>query len=457
MSAAYIEQAKENIYSYVRELAHTHVVICQRAASELGLRQEMDSWEPGHVRSSAYTLEETELLRLKRLELEDVVQASYEKVSLAFYNLLWHRQAEGNSELLADLDIIIYSPGFKADEGLLFINRCFYSICNRWHSYSGLAKYIAFFIRHLDDLAGAAHSREKRILRERMRAYRESSYADHLRRQMRLNEVEKEITQKEKVGDYLPDLFYLYRTTTRTPDIEALEDRNKRANSGLRKRQYRKLVCEYRAIVDYYNRKVNGEADLPIPIKGMSKQEFDDSLHHYHPLRKASFNQVAESIRKPLPALSSEEAYLTVQNYVMRPCHPFPKAVRERLKRNVHSALNTLEEVDYIGDSGVIAIFKRILYGILLPDRSDSSIQRLKENIQNAGVKELVSVVLSIVLACPMIRYELEKILGFLYEYFESSRVAVEKWLIDFFQHINLALVTNAKQLRYFELGIALA
>jgi hypothetical protein len=98
----------------------------------------------------------------------------------------------------------------------------------------------------------------------------------------------------------------------------------------------------------------------------------------------------------------------------------------------------------------VINLFRRLLNTAFLPELSTSSILRLRQLLDTSGPASMTTVLLSLVLACPMIRFELEKKLGFLYRYFEDSSIKAVQWVVDFFEHINLALVMNAKPIGYF-------
>lgn len=445
----HIEQAKENIYTHIRQLARLHVTTCKRAARRLDLDDDMDSCSLETMGDLVSSLEERRQFKSKRSELLRTVEQSFDETFKAFYDLLWCRQADDSLGILKDLDTVIYSPGFKKQEGLDFINRYFYSVCNLWHTYPALAKHVVRLIQHLDELKVTAISREKRILQERVCAFRQSPQAKVLRRQVRFHETDENVTQKDEIGDYLPNLFYLYRSTTRTQDIAKLEELNLHKNIGLARKQQRKLIHDYKSVVDYHNRRDKGETNLTVPIKGWSTPEFEENLKYYYPLAGDSFGLRAESIKKKLVSSASANMYSSVHNYVMRPCHPLPAAVRNRFKRGLYSTLKPLKEGNYVPDSTVIAVFKRTLQNFLLPTFERKSVDRLRENVQKAGAKGIVSVILSIVLACPMVRFELEKMLGFLYEWFETSKAAAEQWLIDFFQHMNLALVANAKALRY--------
>ena len=52
-----------------------------------------------------------------------------------------------------------------------------------------------------------------------------------------------------------------------------------------------------------------------------------------------------------------------------------------------------------------------------------------------------------------MIRFELGKKLGTLYRYFENHRIEAADWVLDFFDHMNLALVMNATRGGYCSLN----
>ena len=104
-----------------------------------------------------------------------------------FYDLLCRRVAVGRPDVVASLDDVIRSKGFKQEEGLRFLNRSFYTICNPWLLDSKMAPYLEQLITLLNDLPEpAALNPLTRLLQKRLQTFGKGDYGDSLRRHMRL-------------------------------------------------------------------------------------------------------------------------------------------------------------------------------------------------------------------------------------------------------------------------------
>jgi hypothetical protein len=127
-----------------------------------------------------------------------------------------------------------------------------------------------------------------------------------------------------------------------------------------------------------------------------------------------------------------------------------PGQTRDKLYRELVRALGTIDEQASMAISTVINLFTRLLNAIFLPEFNTSSILRFQHYVNRSGSMSITGVLLSLLLACPMIRFVLEKKLGYLYRYFEQASLRTEQWVVNFFEHVNLALVMNAKPIGYF-------
>lgn len=190
MSTTLVEEAKERLYKYIGQHARDHIHQCKLIACEMGLEREMISTENAKSLNKP-TSGEARLHHLQRPEMLEAMEVSFNHFSQIFYGLLWNRQCNEKPSILKDLDTVVFSSDFRTGAGLLFINRYFYSACNKLQLYPALGKHVAALIKQLEQLEGSAQGREKRILQEQVRSYRASHHAKRLRRQMKLNETEK--------------------------------------------------------------------------------------------------------------------------------------------------------------------------------------------------------------------------------------------------------------------------
>lgn len=374
---------------------------------------------------------------------------------VAFYRLLCDRIAVGRQDVIRNLDLVIQSEIFKQEPGLHFLNRSFYTICNPWHLNSEMVPYLDRLIERLNQLPeSSAQDPLTRQLRRRLHDFNQGDYGACLRRQMRLNRTQpSDRPQRQAVlGDYLADYFYLYCSTTRTPDIEELEQsvHDDPFKSGLGRKQSKKLEEIYRAISHYRRLRSQGAKTLNNPTK-LPMADFERGFWEYHPKRQGGFYRRAQAFEQQTQNPMRYEKYRPIiQDYLATSLEHLPSRNRDKLYRGFFRALSTFEAQSSMAISTVISLFTRLLNAVFLPEANTSNILRLQQLLDTSGPAAFTTILLSLVLACPMIRFELERKLGFVYRYFEERSLKTVQWVVDFFEHINLALVMNAKQIGYF-------
>jgi hypothetical protein len=381
-----------------------------------------------------------------------------ERAMVAFYRLLCDRIAVGYPEVIVCLNQIIVAEEFDRESGLHFLNRSFYTICNPWHLDIEKVPYLDRLIEKLDHLPpSSAQDPLTRSLRRRLHEFNQSEYGSCLRRQIRLSSRYGKYDYRHPngqglLGDYLPDYFYLYCSTTRTPDIEELEKATYDTpfKSGLGYKQSQKLEEMYRSLGKYRRLREQGVNDLVNPTK-LPVTIFEQGLVDYHPKRPHGFTARALALEKHIiPTTQYQVCRPQIQEYLMGAIEPLPKNIQGNLFRDLFRALATLEEQVLMAGSTVISLFTRLLDAVFLPGFNTSNILRFRRYLDNAGPVSITGILLSLVLACPMIRFDLEKKLGYLYRCFEEASLQSVQWVVDFFEHINLALVMNAKRIGYF-------
>lgn len=414
--------------------------------------------------STTRTLEPTNLEQAKEVVYSYIAELAQlndaERARTAFYALMMQRIAVGRQDVIKALNRVLESEDFTQEAGLKFINRCYYTICNPWHLNSDRAAELQQLIDDLRTLKAAnATAHLTRPLQRRMHDFRASEYTECLCRQMRLGghtSFSEETRQyRGIVADYLPDYFYLYKSTTCMPDIEDLEQQmahQRQFESGLAQKQQRKLKQDYTAVREYYTRRKQGvaAAELVNPTR-LPIDELEQGLRDYHPRRVDGLYARSQQLEASTsPDLSFQAYRPKVQAYLMQSVETLPEKVQGRFRRELHGALESAVQGDQrMAGSTVIVLFTRLLDAVFLPDQSPLSVEKFCQSLESASPSGITRVLLSLVLSCPMIRFHLEKKLGYLYRQFEQSRLELVSWLVKFFEHINLGLVMNAKKLHY--------
>ena len=102
-----------------------------------------------------------------------------------------------------------------------------------------------------------------------------------------------------------------------------------------------------------------------------------------------------------------------------------------------------------------IQMFSRLINAIL-KDSGPTGVS-FSHFIQSVGTNIVTSLLLNMVLSCEMVRFELEKRFAYLHHQFFNTENAGLQWLLEAFDHMNVALALNAKYLGYFNLSPATA
>lgn len=357
------------------------------------------------------------------------------------------------------LEALLSIPEFNDEEELKFLNRCYYSICNLWHIDITKRSHLEKLVSRLDDLPrGRARNPHTDRLRKLLHRFSQSRYAVLLRRQMDLGGYEGyDPFCKRNTGtvrDILADNFCLYRTATLSEELQFLQEQTLQSwwDTGIGSRQWFRLQETQQEIAFYRQQRKQGIEDVPSPIRYISIEELDQCLTFYDPKRSDALYLRARNFRRRLKAASSTHiSHQVVCDYLMTSIRPLPEAIYKKLKRELLNALSSFEQGTTFENISIINLFRGLLDAIFLPGRRESGISIFQRFIEYAGPRKFVGVLLSIVLPCPMVRFELEKKLGYLYNYYENRLLQEVPWLLRFFEHINLAMVMNAQPLRYFK------
>ena len=258
---AEIENAKEVIYLYAHELARTHVHKIEQLVEDS--------------------------LELAKVDQHQAAEDIFEDTKDAFYALLLRRNARGNSNIVTALNKVIESPDFKDEDGLKFINRYFYSICNYLHLEAGheyITEHLRLLIEHLLNLPTLeAKSWSTRLLQQRVHAFRNHDYAKCLQRQMHLDGSNK----TGKVIDTLHDFPYLWGVTTGVKETD--ESTKNSPRTGIGQKIYQRRCNDYRALHGHIKQAKQGTSNLVVPLPwNSSTREFNQALKYFKSLYRES-------------------------------------------------------------------------------------------------------------------------------------------------------------------------
>lgn len=391
--------------------------------------------------------------------ISSLAQHSCSETAVAyFYQLMWDCLAPENTAIKGALTVVVDDEQFKQEQGLNFLNRSYYTICNPWHLDNQKMPYLKHIIDRLDSAPeNHAINDITQDLRKQWMNFSKGEYGDCLRRQMRLGGYEsfQEETREFRgvLADYLPDYFCLYRSVTRTPDIEQLEQEHSHPDySGTATKQINRLRETYDAVYEYRNLRQQGVTSVKHPSR-LELAEFERGLDFYYPDRNDSFKSKSRTICHKKRRYEKYGRYRPqIKEYLMESMESFPTRTKSKLAESIDRVLVKFDDQIFMDPITAQSLFLRLLDSVLLPDLNTSNIWRLERFVGDAGSMNFTGMLLSLVLACPMIRFKLEKKLGYLYRKFENELLTGVQWVVDLFEHINLALVMNARKIGYFSL-----
>lgn len=380
-----------------------------------------------------------------------------EQALKAFYALMLDRVTPHNPEIRASLTAVIEDERFKQEDGLHFLNRVFYTICNPLNLDGELWPYLKQLVGWLNSefLDPPPINPTTRSFRERLQEFSSGEYGNCLRRQMHLDGdslfSEERRQSTGTLSDYLPDYFCMYRSVTRTPDIVKLEREmyNNPEESGVSAKQAHKLQQTYDAVYQYRALRLQGEQGLVNPTN-LNVAAFEYGLRHYSPRRKGSFYAKAQELRGNRDPYMRYESYRPqIRDYLVEATSMLPISMKDELYEGFHRALSRTDDYLPMEDITYKRLFSHLLDAVFLPEYNSSNILRLEHYVNESKPSGFTGMLMSLVLACPMIRFNLEKKLGYLYQVFEEKSTQTVQWLLELFENVNLALVMNAKKIGY--------
>jgi hypothetical protein len=397
------------------------------------------------------TLEEwtvyTYIRSLAKLSAEDAVAA--------FYQLLWQGNAYPRDDVKGALQRVVAAPHFKEHQ-LKIINRCYYTLVNRWHLDGARDQAIAKLILWLDHIpADRGQNAVTRTLRDALRSYQKSDYYDVLRRNLYLLEGWKPY-QEIHLGDrpfvsLLPEYFFIYEASTRTSDIENAADQ---LNDGIIYKRNQK-ICQYRQDLSrfYKSYTLQSSGQLPPPTQQLTSEQLCYAIKLYSPRRNESFRLQADQFKRKVKKLRTVgEWKQVIQQHAMQPIQHLNPTLQRRFRREFSQALHEFDDGLPMTRTIEIQIFSRLLNAIARDDNAKQEGAQFSRFLTAVGPAVITSLLLNLVLSCRMVRFDLEKRFADLHHKFAKVSQATVQWLVEAFDYMNVALALNARYLTYFSL-----
>ncbi|MEB3357227.1 MAG: hypothetical protein VKK04_10900 [Synechococcales bacterium] len=372
----------------------------------------------------------------------------------AFYRLLWDGIAPNCGAVQTAWREIVKFDDFDQHR-LKIINRCYYTLANPWHLDGMRGRALEQLILWLEDIPeGRGLSPFSKKLRETLRLYKESDYYAVLKKHLHLLEDQDgyaEGRSRNYFGDSFSDYFFIYEAGTQTLDIESADGN---LNSGVLQKQERELRRYHHQLGQFYIRYKRSSHAERINPTGLPDAELCRAIDLYRPKRQDSFKRQSDLFKTEVQQIgTTSEFKRATYDYVMKPVCQLAPGHQRWFSREFQTTLACLPDDVPLTRATKIQLFRKLLNALAKHDDSRLGGDHLYYLITGIGADVVTSILLNIVLACEMVRFELEKRFAYLHHRFADFKKEAVEWLVSAFDHMNVALALNAKHLDYFKLS----
>ena len=395
----------------------------------------------------------------EEIEIYDYIRQLARKPSseaiAAFYEFFFQGNSHSQRQVRAALRCIVAAPDAELHFKYI-INRCFYVIGSLWMldvTRHGALRELIAQVERLP--TSVPNDPIVRRLHRYLHAYVSSGLYLTLKCQMQLIEKEDiEPLQSEEDRPFGKDLkrfFFLYETVGTTKDIPPSY------RNSIRQLQAQIAHDTRQGIMSYLSshRQSTQQNPLPNPTFIPDAAIFQ-AIAAYRPDRPNSCRSEAQKFEEHYPSLRTlGELKREIRDYVLAPLIEVDnKYANNEFNHRFQKMLNGLNDDGFNDampntDVTTTNLCRRILKHLVVDDIHHINETEFKGMICNVGHQAVTSVLLRVVMFWKRIRSCLEERFGILFQMHERDRQSDVGWLVQAFEHMNLALVLNAKWLGY--------
>lgn len=383
-----------------------------------------------------------------------------------FYRLLWDGNAHPNETVANALKAVVMAPDFEQNS-LNIINRCYYTLINLWHMKADKGDALTELILWLEDMpASRAQNRVIRKLRAALQTYHQDQRYMVLKQHLRLidspddadvngchGDSGEDNTQSWYFGDLFQDYFFLYEAGTQTPDISNTAIP---LNQGICYKRNQKLKQFGQDLNRFYVRSQHTDRASHANPTHLSDPELLGAIKLYRPKRPHSFKHQADHFQTSTRLVrSAGEFKHLLLDHVIQPIAQVGPRCQRRVEQVLQAAMTDFQTNVPLTQVVRIQMFSRLVNAIV-SDNSEVGYS-FYDLVERVGTNFITSLLLNIVLSCKRVRFDLEKRFAYLYHQFFNTENEKLQWLMEAFDHMNVALALNAKYLGYFNLSPAYA
>lgn len=367
-------------------------------------------------------------------------------------NILWHANDYQDKKVRSALNRLMATPDSGERESstqryLFLINRCLYTIGNQWSNDPARHGALQRLILSVKETPKArAQNPTTRRLRDLVHTYTDSELYHALQRNMHLLDVEQDIApdrEPQVVGDCFKDYFYIHVAGGVTPDIPSSlrEDFSKRSI-----RHLLRLIEDIEVFRSSYN------TPNPTPnFTRLSDADLTSAIQDYCPRRRNSYYLQTREFVEQYPSMTMREVKAESSRLVLAPLiSVHPRYSKNKFSRDLREMMDSVQ-----GDNvpnhplAITNLFRRLVRFLVCHEPGQLGSQYFGRLIQDVGHQAVTGMLLNTVLAFRNVRFTLETRLARLFERFETFSSESVPWLLQAFEHMNIALALNAREVGY--------
>ena len=330
------------------------------------------------------------------------------------------------------------------------LNRSIHILWNRWSHQ--LPKRKALFhltnrFRHLPETP----SRNEFIitLRSEMRAFVSKPQYKALQRRIRLWDDIGAHEYNNTLGDRIKHYHFLYRPTMLTNDLLPEDRENVLAQH---RREVYKFEKFLHAFLKHYS---TSDGEPVVNTTNLCNSVLAESIQHFAPKRPGGYKNESDDFRAQQDSLKTMgdfkqeffsyliKAASIIDGHESLPNNHWAKRLRECIDS---------VKCDHMGynQAMITLICKRVLDFLIADSLQQSDSGTFQELTEKEGYLKAIGLLIKISLFRKAITPWLENRFGILYELYETEEVPEIEWLVQAFEHLNVALALNAEDVGYY-------
>lgn len=362
-----------------------------------------------------------------------------------FYRFLFQGNTHPEQAVRISLEAVLNTP--EANRIVPYIiNRCFYTIGNLWRIDQTRHSALRELISRLDNVPGQVpNDQTVKRLRQYVRAYVQSEELYRpLNRQLHL--LETLTVQSDCLESYFTDYFFIHESGAVTRDIP-VEYRNE-----IRQQRQQQAMILNQQLNNYWQAsQISGQLRLPNPTR-IPDVELKQTIQTFHPQRSGSYRQLARDFENDYARLEDMGSFRdSFHQYLMEPL--VSADARYANNRFSHLVKDTMrpfgQDQAPLSDISITHMCSRLLQLFVSNTIDKPETAHFQNLIKQVGHRAVIAVLLKIVLFRRTVRAWFENRFGILFHIWESVKAEKIPWLIQAFEHANVALALNFEHLYY--------